>query len=204
MTKKKWYTLIFLLSAILVIAFFKTGKTVSKATRPPVEDRQKSKAAAVELSKNIRDLQNLGENRISFTKTSTIISGSGINNIFYSICEYYNESRQDYHYGIQIQEKDLTDDQKKLRIEPYSILKLSAGALPDKEADAFKLNASSPVFISQSGSNLKDGLYYLFSSKKPLTAADFQLEFIFTDRGAPADGKTYRYITNEKKSLITD
>ncbi|WP_409294143.1 hypothetical protein V1498_12975 [Peribacillus sp. SCS-26] len=204
MTKNRWYIFIFLLSSIFVIAFFNSGKTVSKATKAPVEDRQKSKSKAAELSKNIKDLQNLIDRRLSYTKTGTIMSGSGINNIFYSIYEYYNENKQDYQYGIQIQEKDLTEDQIKIKIDSYSIHKLSAGALPDKAADTFKLNASSPVFIAQSGSTLKDGLYYLFSSKKPLTFADFQLEFIFTDRGAPADGKTYRYIANEKKSLITD
>ncbi|WP_157406250.1 hypothetical protein [Neobacillus drentensis] len=50
--------------------------------------------------------------------------------------------------------------------------------------------------------------YYLFSSNEPLHTVDFQLEGIFVNsvpiKDKKAGEETFRFISNEKASLITE
>jgi hypothetical protein len=164
----------------------------------------KSKA---KYSLEVKELQNLKETKISYTKKDKILS-IGINNIFYDIEMFYNAQNKNYYYILTLQKHPLTDNQKEMKVVPYDIIKVSVGALPNQDTNSFFYVASSPLWIKFENSFVKDGAYFLFSTKKALQAKDFQVEGIFSN-SVPVGNKkigeeTYRFISNETKGVISE
>ncbi|MDQ6600693.1 hypothetical protein [Bacillus salipaludis] len=155
----------------------------------------------------VKELQSLKKTTISYTKKEQVLLHN-INNVSYNIDEFYNEQNKKYYYVLNLQKHPLTDNQKQNKVVPYNVIKFSVGASPNKETNSFFYVASSPVWINFENLFVKDGAYFLFSTKKALNARDFQEEGIFSNSVPEGNKKigeeTYRFITNETKGVISE
>ena len=186
----------FLAVCIILVS---TGCETTKTT-----DRQVSKESVSILK--VTNLYNFKE-KISYTKSKELLSNSAINNINYNIQEYYSDNKKEYQYVLNLKSNPLTDEQKEINIIPYNVIKFSVGALQNKETNTFIKSVSSPMFIKFNNSYINDGSYYLFSSKRPIKATEFQLEGILNVvaiKNKKVGEETYRYISNLNIGLITE
>ncbi|MDF2946532.1 MAG: hypothetical protein K0S51_1211 [Bacillales bacterium] len=159
---------------IIIILLITACSNDNKASEP---SDNKAKVTPEMNLKSLR-LDNFESKKFKYTTMRQIGQGT-VNNIKVVIEEYYNQNSKIFNYVLKIDENQMI--QKESKSISYKTIKISVGALPQKDKGIFKFSSASPVFLEAEKARFDSKYYYLFENKKSLLKDEFRYELVMVN-----------------------